>query len=66
MELSVLQFNVNGKDISAANIDPETTLASYLRNQLGLTGTKLACEEGACGACTVVIGKWDYNSEKAR
>ncbi|PIO61327.1 2Fe-2S iron-sulfur cluster binding domain protein, partial [Teladorsagia circumcincta] len=66
MELSVLRFNVNGKDISAENIDPEITLASYLRNQLGLTGTKLACEEGVCGSCTVVIGKWDHKSEKAR
>ncbi|KAK5973479.1 FAD-binding PCMH-type domain-containing protein [Trichostrongylus colubriformis] len=66
MELSVLRFNVNGKDIHAANIDPETTLASYLRNHLGLTGTKLGCEEGACGACTVVIGAWDDRWKKAR
>uniref|UniRef100_A0A7I4Z3C4 Xanthine dehydrogenase n=1 Tax=Haemonchus contortus TaxID=6289 RepID=A0A7I4Z3C4_HAECO len=66
MKTSDLRFNVNGNDVCAANIDPETTLASYLRNTLGLTGTKLACEEGVCGACTVVIGKWDYKAKKAR
>ncbi|KAK5965011.1 Glyceraldehyde dehydrogenase small chain [Trichostrongylus colubriformis] len=66
MEVSVLQFNVNGRDVKAAGVDPETTLASYLRNQLGLTGAKLACECGACGSCTVVIGKWDHKLEKAK
>ena len=32
---------------------PETTLAELLRGKLGLTGTKIACDRGACGACTV-------------
>ncbi|KAK6033194.1 2Fe-2S iron-sulfur cluster-binding domain protein [Ostertagia ostertagi] len=66
MEVSVIQFNVNGKDVSVQRVDPETTLASYLRNQLGLTGAKLSCECGACGACTVVIGKWDHKLGKAK
>lgn len=66
METTVLEFNVNGKSIRAENVDPEATLASYLRNQLGLTGTKLACEEGVCGVCTVVIGEWNHKLDKAR
>uniref|UniRef100_A0A1I7WYH5 2Fe-2S ferredoxin-type domain-containing protein n=1 Tax=Heterorhabditis bacteriophora TaxID=37862 RepID=A0A1I7WYH5_HETBA len=57
-------FNVNGKDIQEANIDPEMPLASFLRNRLRLTGTKLSCEEGSCGSCTVVVGKWNHKEIK--
>ncbi|VDK59229.1 unnamed protein product [Cylicostephanus goldi] len=65
MKCTTIHFNVNGKYIHADHVDPETTLAHYLRNELGLTGTKLACEEGACGACTVTIGKWDRTLNRA-
>jgi aerobic-type carbon monoxide dehydrogenase small subunit (CoxS/CutS family) len=34
----------------------ERTLAESLRDELGLTGTKIACGEGHCGACTVLLG----------
>jgi aerobic-type carbon monoxide dehydrogenase small subunit (CoxS/CutS family) len=34
-------------------VEPRTTLASLLRDQLGLTGTKIGCDHGACSACTV-------------
>jgi len=36
-------------------VDPAHTLVHTLRETLGLTGTKLACDHGACGACTVLI-----------
>jgi carbon-monoxide dehydrogenase small subunit len=39
------------------DIDSTDTLASVLRNKLGLTGLKVACDEGACGACTVIINR---------
>ncbi|EFO87051.1 hypothetical protein CRE_19396 [Caenorhabditis remanei] len=58
-------FNVNGRDIHEENVDPELTLAYYLRNKLGLRGTKLGCEEGVCGSCTVVLGTWDDGENKA-
>jgi len=45
---------VNGRVESAA-VTPRTTLADYLRHELGLTGTHLGCEHGVCGACTVVL-----------
>ena len=36
-------------------VESRTTLADFLREGLGLTGTHLACEHGVCGACTVVV-----------
>jgi xanthine dehydrogenase YagT iron-sulfur-binding subunit len=43
---------VNGRDIRA-RVDPATTLVEVLRNDLGLTGTNVGCDRGACSACTV-------------
>ena len=49
-----LKCVVNGKDI-AIMIDPSHSLADVIRYDLGLTGTKKGCEEGECGACTVLV-----------
>lgn len=46
--------NINGADTRLV-VDPEATLASVLRNQLLLTGTKVGCGKGECGACTVIL-----------
>ena len=50
----MITFTLNGKrcDITA---DPFTTLAETLRENLGLKGTKIGCEAGDCGACTILI-----------
>ncbi|XP_030645465.1 xanthine dehydrogenase/oxidase [Chanos chanos] len=49
---------VNGKKIIERNAEPEMTLLTFLRRKLGLTGTKLGCAEGGCGACTVMVSKF--------
>ncbi|KAJ9587217.1 hypothetical protein L9F63_019241 [Diploptera punctata] len=60
----VLVFYVNGKKVSDDNVDPEMTLLYYLRNKLRLCGTKLGCGEGGCGACTVMVSKYDRRKAK--
>jgi aerobic-type carbon monoxide dehydrogenase small subunit (CoxS/CutS family) len=45
-------LRVNGAD-ARVTVEPRATLADVLRHELGLTGTKVACDRGACSACTV-------------
>ncbi|MFE3170013.1 (2Fe-2S)-binding protein [Amycolatopsis sp. NPDC059090] len=47
-------ITVNGTARSS-RVEVRTTLADHLREELGLTGTKLGCEHGVCGACTVLV-----------
>src|SRR5215213_5194039 len=47
-------FRVNGVD-HELRLDPRVTLLDALRDVLGLTGTKKGCDQGACGACTVLV-----------
>ncbi|KAK2906843.1 hypothetical protein Q8A67_005828 [Cirrhinus molitorella] len=54
-----LIFYVNGKKIVEKNPDPETMFLSYLRTKLRLTGTKYGCGGGGCGACTVMVSRYD-------
>jgi aerobic carbon-monoxide dehydrogenase small subunit len=49
-----VQVSVNGVP-TEATVEPRLTLADYLRERCGLTGTHLGCEHGACGACTVLV-----------
>jgi aerobic carbon-monoxide dehydrogenase small subunit len=49
-----LTLRVNGADVTV-RVDARRTLADFLRDDLGLTGTHLGCEHGVCGACTVLL-----------
>jgi len=54
MKKLLLTMTVNGDPVDVA-VTPNTTLLEVLRNDLGLTGVKEGCSEGACGACTVLM-----------
>jgi carbon-monoxide dehydrogenase small subunit len=50
----LLAMVVNGKSVEV-QIAPDELLVDVLRDRLGLTGTKVGCNEGECGACTVIM-----------
>jgi carbon-monoxide dehydrogenase small subunit len=50
----VIELTVNGEQREGF-AEPRRTLADFLREDLGLTGTHLGCEHGVCGACTVLV-----------
>ena len=60
-ENRTIHLNINGKNYAFATGDtvgavaPSDTLAHTLRETLGLTGTKIGCDQGSCGACTVIM-----------
>ena len=54
-------LKVNG-EVRALKIEPRVTLLDALREYLGLTGTKKGCNQGACGACTVLVDGRRINS----
>ena len=56
-----LQMNLNGKNVGTT-VEASATLSTVLREKLGLTGTKIGCEEGECGACTVLVDGQPINS----
>lgn len=56
-----VSLDVNGK-LHELEIEAQETLLHVLRDRLGLTGTKANCEEGECGACTVLLDDRPVNS----
>ncbi len=50
-----ITFLLNGEAVCLTGIDPARTLLDWLREDRGLTGTKEGCNEGDCGACTVMV-----------
>lgn len=55
------RLRINGQDHDLM-LDPRTTLLDLLREEMGLTGTKVGCNHGQCGACTVLIDGVRVNS----
>ena len=53
-ETHEISVTVNGSVIQAS-VEPRTHLADFLRDDLLLTGTHLGCEQGVCGACTILV-----------
>jgi xanthine dehydrogenase/oxidase len=62
-----LRLYVNGTKVKpeeARQARPEQTLLDFLRSTLKLTGSKLGCAEGGCGACTIMISRYDAKADK--
>ncbi|WP_308207044.1 (2Fe-2S)-binding protein [Mycobacterium szulgai] len=58
---AVVRMKINGEDREIA-VDNRTSLLDMLRERAGLTGTKKGCDQGACGACTVLLDGRRINS----
>ena len=56
-----MRLTVNDREVEA-EVDVRTSLLDLLREHLGLTGTKKGCNQGACGACTVLVDGERINS----
>ncbi len=54
VEPVAVRLTVNGRPVEA-RVEPRCSLADFLREHLGLTGTHVGCEHGVCGACTVLV-----------
>ncbi|HJY92137.1 MAG TPA: 2Fe-2S iron-sulfur cluster-binding protein, partial [Candidatus Acidoferrum sp.] len=61
MQSEHVWLRINGRAY-ALDLDPRTTLLDALREHLALTGTKKGCDQGQCGACTVIVDGQRINS----
>jgi carbon-monoxide dehydrogenase small subunit len=61
MTMQALTMQLNGEEVTV-QVEPSALLVEVLRDQLELTGTKVACGEGECGACTVLLDGVPVNS----
>ncbi|KAJ3669930.1 hypothetical protein LUZ60_010254 [Juncus effusus] len=61
---SRLVFAINGERFEVSDVDPSMTLLEFLRTRTRFKGAKLGCGEGGCGACVVLLSKFDPNTSQ--
>ncbi len=61
MNKKLIKFTLNDKEYKV-EVEPQVLLVDLIREELGLTGTKVGCGEGECGACTVIMDGKTVNS----
>ncbi len=61
MRTKEIHVRINGQDY-VRTVNVAMTLAEFIRDEIGLTGTKIGCNEGECGACTVIFSGKPVNS----
>jgi aerobic carbon-monoxide dehydrogenase small subunit len=59
--MSIIHIKLNGEPVEAL-VQDNRTMLDFLRKNMGLTGTKKGCEEGECGACTILMNGMPINS----
>ncbi len=52
--MTITKLTINGQT-ATADVEPRLSLADFIRDNQGLTGTHTACEQGVCGACTLLL-----------
>ncbi|KAL2608711.1 hypothetical protein R1flu_027284 [Riccia fluitans] len=56
-------FALNGERVELKDVDPQTSLLNYIRNETDFKGAKRGCGEGGCGSCVVLLSKYDPESK---
>ncbi|KAG0560330.1 hypothetical protein KC19_10G172500 [Ceratodon purpureus] len=61
-----LVFSLNGQRVELSSVDPSTTLLSYIRSETRFRGPKRGCGEGGCGACLVMLAKYNPKTKEVK
>uniref|UniRef100_A0A0E0HZ50 aldehyde oxidase n=1 Tax=Oryza nivara TaxID=4536 RepID=A0A0E0HZ50_ORYNI len=64
VERVVFALNGERQEVAAADVDPSTTLLEFIRTRTPFKGPKLGCGEGGCGACVILIAKYNPKTDE--